>query len=153
MDKKIISKFAIDSHLELVEAVRLRLAVLGITEEAISSPLPESTQQAEFFPQLNGEPLTGDDILRRRKIVAHLSEVSSKGNSHFEDFVEEVAYTWFNRILAIRFMEVNDYLPSGTRVLSSTEGKSEPDILVYANDLEQELGGYSKDDHKLIEPA
>ena len=47
----------------------------------------------------------------------------------YEQLIEEVAYTWFNRIIAIRYMEVNEYLPERVNVLSSSTGKVEPDIL------------------------
>ena len=50
--------------------------------------------------------------------------------------IEEVAYTWFNRLIAIRFMEVNDYLPSHIRVLSSESGKLEPDLVTTPFDAE-----------------
>ncbi|WP_235806765.1 BREX-1 system adenine-specific DNA-methyltransferase PglX, partial [Companilactobacillus alimentarius] len=71
----------------------------------------------------------------------------------FNDLVEEVAYTWFNRIVAIRFMEVNDYLPSRTRVLSSTQNRNEPDIMIDPLSLEDDLGAFSDDDRQLISDA
>lgn len=60
--------------------------------------------------------------------------------------MEEVAYTWFNRLIAIRFMEVNDYLPSRVRVLSSnSQGKSEPDIVTTPDDTDMEFSAYEQD--------
>lgn len=67
----------------------------------------------------------------RKKLVDKIAE---RG---FDTVVEEVAYTWFNRICAIRFMEVNDYLPSRVRVLSSEkDGKNEPDLVTMAPDVD-----------------
>ena len=71
----------------------------------------------------------------------------------YKDFVEEVAYTWFNRIIAIRFMEVNNYLPSRVRVLSSEEGRNEPDIINEAMEISDDLGGYSNQEKELITTA
>ena len=79
-----------------------------------------------------------EDIKKRQSLVR---EINNKG---FNNVVEEVAYTWFNRIIAIRYMEVNDYLPTRTRVLSSEiEGKIEPDIITEALDLDL---NYSEED-------
>lgn len=83
-----------------------------------------------------------EDIEKRESLVR---EIKYKG---FENVIEEVAYTWFNRIIAIRFMEVNDYLPTRTRVLSSElEGKTEPDIITEAFDLDLD---YSDEDREKI---
>ena len=83
-----------------------------------------------------------DDINKRKEII---EDIESKG---FNNFVEEVAYTWFNRIIAIRYMEVNNYLPTKTRVLSSeTEGKIEPDILTDALDIDLD---YTQEEKELI---
>jgi hypothetical protein len=67
--------------------------------------------------------------------------------------VEEASYTWFNRIIALRFMEVNHYLPSRVAVLSSEEGRAEPDILAHALEIEDDLGGFSDEQRDLIQHA
>lgn len=78
---------------------------------------------------------------QRRRLV---SQIESRG---FEAVVEEVAYTWFNRICAIRFMEVNDYLPNRVRVLSSEkEGKMEPDLVTQAPDVDLDLTAQEKEE-------
>ncbi|MCR5021795.1 BREX-1 system adenine-specific DNA-methyltransferase PglX, partial [Ruminococcus sp.] len=74
-------------------------------------------------------------------------EKTSDYKTAYETVVEEIAYTWFNRLIAIRFMEVNDYLPSGVRVLSSESGKREPDIVTQAVEVAEDQGfAISKDD-------
>ena len=73
-----------------------------------------------------------DEAIEQRKSL--VKRINEKG---FDNVIEEVAYTWFNRIIAIRFMEVNDYLPGHVRVLSSEkEGKIEPDIVTMAPDVD-----------------
>ncbi|WP_236900090.1 BREX-1 system adenine-specific DNA-methyltransferase PglX [Companilactobacillus alimentarius] len=81
---------------------------------------------------------------KAKKLVDELNTRAKKSDykTAFNDLVEEVAYTWFNRIVAIRFMEVNDYLPSRTRVLSSTQNRNEPDIMIDPLSLEDDLGGF-----------
>ncbi|MEG3067195.1 MAG: BREX-1 system adenine-specific DNA-methyltransferase PglX [Syntrophaceticus schinkii] len=75
--------------------------------------------------------------MRLKKRASLIARMKEKG---FQEVIEETAYTWFNRIIAIRFMEVNDYLPTGVRVLSSTEeGKAVPDILTNALYLDLDL--------------
>src|SRR5699024_10319715 len=75
-----------------------------------------------------------EEIEQRTHLLNKLS------NTSYEEVIEEVAYTWFNRFIAIRFMEVNDYLPTGIRLLSSIEtGKTEPDALTEVNFLIDEL--------------
>ena len=72
----------------------------------------------------------GSDIKRRTNLVRAIEEQG------FEQVIEETAYTWFNRIIAIRFMEVNDYLPTRVRVLSSETGSNTPDIVTQSLDVD-----------------
>jgi len=125
MDKTAIKKFAVDARRSLIESIKLKAASLGISEKGIATKLEISTPEIEYYKdELNG--ITGKDIEKRQKLVAELKQRAQKNDlaTAFHDLVEEVAYTWFNRIIAIRFMEVNDYLPSRTRVLSSTENRN-----------------------------
>ncbi|WP_332871167.1 BREX-1 system adenine-specific DNA-methyltransferase PglX [Secundilactobacillus angelensis] len=154
MDKRVINKFAVQARRDLILSVTLRLQTLGITENGAVEKNDRSTAQAEYYND-NTTPLEGADIARRAKIVQRLQETAQNSDwkSAYQDLIEEVAYTWFNRIIAIRFMEVNDYLPSGVRVLSSVEGRNEPDIMFYANDIEADIGTYTKAEHELIQRA
>ena len=141
MDKTILKNFAMDSRNKLIEDTIYKLNLLGITENKIQDPIEAEGMQTF---QIGGTTYSiyDDDIRKRDEIIG---EIKSKG---FNSFVEEVAYTWFNRIIAIRYMEVNNYLPTKTRVLSSeTEGKLEPDILTEALDIDL---NYSQNEKELI---
>ncbi|WP_395390586.1 BREX-1 system adenine-specific DNA-methyltransferase PglX [Levilactobacillus lettrarii] len=154
MDKTAIKKFAVDARRSLIESIKLKAASLGISEKGIAPKLAISTSEIEYYKdELNG--ITGKDIEKRQKLVTELKQRAQKNDlaTAFHDLVEEVAYTWFNRIIAIRFMEVNDYLPSRTRVLSSTENRNEPDIMVHALDVADDLGGFSPAEQDLINRA
>ena len=152
MDKTILKNFAVNSRNKLIEDTIYRLSLLGITEDEIQDPIEAKGMQTFQIGGTNFS-IYDDDINKRKEII---EDIESKG---FNNFVEEVAYTWFNRIIAIRYMEVNSYLPTKTRVLSSeTEGKIEPDILTDALDTdlnytqeEKELIFKLKDENKLNE--
>ncbi|WP_341779782.1 BREX-1 system adenine-specific DNA-methyltransferase PglX [Levilactobacillus sp. HBUAS70063] len=154
MDKTAIKKFAVEARRSLIEGIRLKAATLGITKDGIQDKLPISTSDVEYYVDEQGE-ITGHDIVKRQKLVAELKQRTRKNDftTAFNDLVEEVAYTWFNRIIAIRFMEVNDYLPSRIRVLSSTENRNVPDILVNAMDAENALGGFTSTEKAIIARA
>lgn len=156
MDKNKIKKFAINARHHLRDTVEVKLAGLGITADKINNELPISTTDKKYYVDDNeNNTLTGAQIGWRRDIVNELNnrDYDSDPKTAFDDFVEEVAYTWFNRIIALRFMEVNNYLPSRVRVLTSEEGKAEPDIVDEAMEIESDLGGYSDQEKELITNA
>lgn len=156
MDKNKIKKYAINARTELIDAIKVKLATLGIDENKIQDKLSISTPDKEYYVDDNeANALTGAQIGWRKDIVAELNRHGYQEDSKtaYKDFVEEVAYTWFNRIIAIRFMEVNNYLPSRVRVLSSEEGKNEPDIINEAMEISDDLGGYSNQEKELITTA
>lgn len=156
MDKNKIKKYAINARTELINAIKVKLATLGIDENEIQDKLSISTADKEYYVDDNeANALTGAQIGWRKDIVAELNRhgYQEDSNTAYKDFVEEVAYTWFNRIIAIRFMEVNNYLPSRVRVLSSEEGKNEPDIINEAMEISDDLGGYSNQEKELITTA
>ena len=142
MDKNDIKTFAIESRKKLMADVEYQMNILGITPKGINKPTNKAEGMESYT--LNGvENIIYDKQIQQRESL--VKEVQSKG---YENVIEEVAYTWFNRIIAIRYMEVNDYLPTRTRVLSSeTEGKIEPDIITEAFDLDLD---YTDEDKKLI---
>ena len=141
MDKTVLKNFAINSRNKLIEDTIYRLSLLGVTDNEIQDPVEADGIQT-FQIGTTSFSIYDDDIRKRKEI---LKEIDIKG---FNNFVEEVAYTWFNRLIAIRYMEVNNYLPTKTRVLSSEiENKIEPDILTDALDIDLD---YSKEDKELI---
>jgi len=134
MNKTAIKNFAIQARNKLIADISYRAGLMGITTEGISEALPQSTPGTEFYDIGTDTPysISGDAIAQRRKLVEVIrqKERDSDYTTAYKYIIEEVAYTWFNRLIAIRFMEVNDYLPSRTRVLSSIKGRIEPDIIV-----------------------
>lgn len=130
MDKNKIKSFAIWARRNLIAAVSEKANRIGIAENSIEEAI---VVQGGF--QLKGK----EEIfpLSKRDRDALVSQVKEKG---FEQVMEEVAYTWFNRFMGLRYMEVNDYLPSGVRILSSeVEGKKEPDVLTKVSEIIDEL--------------
>lgn len=142
MNKNAIKKFAIEARKKLIDSVTDKAGMLGITEKSCSEPVTRGTD-FEVYQTIAGTEVTLNrrQCEQRRRLV---SQIKSRG---FEAVVEEVAYTWFNRICAIRFMEVNDYLPNRVRVLSSEkEGKMEPDLVTQAPDVDLDLTAQEKEE-------
>ena len=133
MNKTAIKSFAIWARNKLIADISYRAGLMGITEKGIADPLPQSTLDAEFYDIGAAEPylVAGEAIKQRRQLVEVIrdKEKDSDYRTAYQYVMEEVAYTWFNRLIAVRFMEVNDYLPSHLRVLSSESGKVEPDLV------------------------
>ncbi|MBO4458247.1 MAG: BREX-1 system adenine-specific DNA-methyltransferase PglX [Butyrivibrio sp.] len=143
MNKTAIKNFAIWARKKLMSDIKTRLGFVGITEDGVATPLESSTRDIQYFASAGREPLsiTGEDIISRRKLAEQLEQESRIGNykTAFESLVENTASAWFNRLIAIRFMEVNGYLSDGIRMLSSEEsGKQDPDIVSspFDSDLE-----------------
>ncbi|MDT7019847.1 BREX-1 system adenine-specific DNA-methyltransferase PglX [Levilactobacillus namurensis] len=162
MDKTAIKKFAVAARRDLIEQIKLKARAVGITTEGPQEKAATSTHEIEYYQLGNMDEqhaITGKDIVKRQELATELQQRAQKTTmaAAFNDLVEEVAYTWFNRIIAIRFMEVNGYLPSRTRVLSSTLDRNEPDIMVVAmarpDDLNDSLGGFSDAEKRLIDRA
>ncbi|MBY7658678.1 BREX-1 system adenine-specific DNA-methyltransferase PglX [Lactiplantibacillus plantarum] len=152
MDKTAIKNFAIESRRKLIAAIKLQMKVLGITEEQISDKLETSTSEIEYYVD-DRNPITGSNIVKRQKLVVelHERETATDYETAYNELVEEVAYTWFNRLIAIRFMEVNGYLPSRIRVLSSSSGRNEPDIMLRSEaDLVPYLGAFSNEEQAIM---
>ena len=140
MNKTAIKNFAIWARNKLITDIQYRAGLMGITAEGIKNALAQSTPNMEFYDIGTAEPysITGEAIRQRQKLVEILrqKEKDSDYSTAYKYILEEVAYTWFNRLIAIRFMEVNDYLPSHIRVLSSESGKVEPDLVTTPFDAE-----------------
>ncbi|QWI15407.1 BREX-1 system adenine-specific DNA-methyltransferase PglX [Bacillus wiedmannii] len=119
MNKRALKEFAVYARNELREQIALRAQAFGVTSEG-SPVLVTGADYVEINE--NKYPVSYKNSIQKL-----LKEVETKG---YDSVIEEVAYTWFNRLIAIRYMEVHNYLPSKVRVLSSeTKGKVDPDIL------------------------
>ena len=127
MDKNAIKKYAIWARRELIDRVTKRAAVFGVSKDDLSDPNADS---------VNGHLLSDVEKRQRQALIRRIEE---KG---YEQVMEEVAYTWFNRVAALRFMEVNGYLPTHIRVFTDDEGRFRPQILSEAIHLD--LDGLNK---------
>lgn len=130
MNKSALKKFATEARRELLERVELQARKIGITKDLIQTANVESSD-AVF---IDGVHLSHIERKQRNKLIARIEEIG------FERVMDETAYTWFNRFVALRFMEVNEYLPTKVRVLSSSNEESvEPDMMREALSLDLEV--------------
>ena len=134
MDKTAIKNFAIWARVNLMEDIRTRLGLLGITEDGISDPMPASTNEVKYFDIGADHPVSikGKAIHQREQLAEEIRKAGKESNyqSAYRNFIESSAYDWFNRLIAIRYMEVNEYAPLDVRLLSSVEpGKQDPDLV------------------------
>ncbi len=123
MDKNAIKKYAVWARRELIERVSQRAMIFGITAKDTGDPNADS---------VNGHLLSQTEKRQRQALIRNIKD---KG---YEQVMEEVAYTWFNRFAALRFMEVNGYLPSHVRVFTNDAGEFKPQILAEAIRLEMD---------------
>lgn len=163
MDKPAIKKFAVWARNKLIADTKYRAGLVGVTETAVAEPLPQSNESVQFFDVGLPQPyrIEGDAVTQRQRFVAELNKETAKQGSYtaaYQTVVDKVAYTWFNRLIAVRYMEVNDLLPSRTRVLSSADGRAEPQIVTSPFDAvldytpaEQQQIVTLKNDNKLDE--
>ena len=121
MDKNAIKKYAVWAREELIEKVTARAVKYEIVKDKELNPSLDS---------INGEVLSESEKNERKALIKKINE------DGYDQVMEEVAYTWFNRFIAIRFMEVNGYLPSHIRVFSNENGEFRPQILSEAIHLE-----------------
>ena len=121
MDKNAIKKYAVWARKELISRVAQKAQQYGITETEMVDADADS---------VNGRVLSAEEMQQRRALIAQINE---KG---YQQVMEEVAYTWFNRFSALRFMEVNGYLPSHVRVFTDENNAFKPQILAEALHLE-----------------
>ena len=121
MDKNVLKKYAVWARRELIVRVGQRATFYGVTEEDYGDVSAES---------INGRVLSDIEKKQRKALIA---QIRKKG---YEEVIEEVAYTWFNRFLALRFMEVNGYLPDRVKIFTDSDNRFQPQILNEAIDLE-----------------
>lgn len=131
MDKSAIRNFAIEARKMLMKSAETEAGFYGVTKNGCKSPIQKGND-FEVYETIAGTEnrIYGADIKRRENLVKAVETLG------FEQVIEETAYTWFNRIIAIRFMEVNDYLPTRVRVLSSETGSNTPDIVTQSLDVD-----------------
>ena len=123
MNKTAIKNFAVSARVTLIQAVTQKAFEYEVTEGGRNDPMQTS---------VNGQSLTAVERSQRSQLIAHINA------NGFEQTMEEAAYTWFNRFIAMRFMEVNNYLPSHTRIFSDEYGNFKPEVLTDAVNLEIE---------------
>lgn len=123
MDKNAIKKYAVWARRELIARVTQKAEQYEITEKKTTPADADS---------IGGRVLTAAEKKQRQALIAKINQ------DGFEQVMEEVAYTWFNRFTALRFMEVNNYLPSHTRVFTNENGEFKPQILADAIQLDLE---------------
>ena len=123
MDKNAIKKYAVWARNELIARVTQKAGQYEITEKKTTPKDADS---------IGGRLLTEAEKNQRKALI---EKIEADG---FEQVMEEVAYTWFNRFTALRFMEVNNYLPSHTRVFTNESGEFKPQILADAIQLDLE---------------
>ena len=163
MNKTAIKNFATWARNKLIADITYKAGLMGLTATGIADPLPQSTGEMQFFDigTTTPFPISGVELAQRRKLVEIINGKAQQSDyiTAFKNVVEEVAYTWFNRLIAVRFMELGDYLPSRIRVLSSeSPNKSEPDLVTTPfdaglnfNDKEKTQIAQLKLDNKLDE--
>ena len=121
MDKNAIKKYAVWARRELISRVSQRAALYEITDKDYGDASADSVL---------GRVMSAEEKHQRQALIAQIRE---KG---YEQVMEEIAYTWFNRFIALRFMEVNGYLPSRVRVFTDDENNFKPQILTEAINME-----------------
>ena len=121
MDKNAIKKYAVWARRELISRVSQRAALYEITDKDYGDASADSVL---------GRVMSAEEKHQRQALIAQICE---KG---YEQVMEEIAYTWFNRFIALRFMEVNGYLPSRVRVFTDDENNFKPQILTEAINME-----------------
>lgn len=124
MDKNAIKKFAVWARCELIDRVSQKAEQYGITQQGHGDIHTD---------HVNGHLLSRTEQAQRQSLITRIDRAGKDG---YREVMEEVAYTWFNRFIALRFMEVNGYLPSRVRVLTDEENTFKPQILTEAIHLE-----------------
>jgi hypothetical protein len=150
MNKTAIKNFAVWAREKLIADITYKAGLLGITDKEIKSALAQSSKDVQFFDIGTKEPysISGIEIRQREKLAEIINNKAKQSDyaTAYKAVIEEVAYTWFNRLIAVRFMEVNDYLPSRIRVLSSESAtKIEPDLVTTPFETDLEFTPYEKD--------
>ena len=121
MNKNAIQRYAVWARTEMIAQVSQRAYQYEITPEGYGDINAVS---------ISGRLLTDSERKQRQGVIR---QIQAKG---YTQAMEEVAYTWFNRFIALRFMEVNNYLPTHIRVFTDSSGAFKPEILAQALHLD-----------------
>lgn len=153
MNKTALKNFAIYSREKLIKDIEDKARFIGISEEGIVDPLPQSTKDMKVFNIGDNDiyRIDGPDVKKYEKLIHELEKRQEESDykTAYNTLIEEVAYTWFNRIIAIRFMEVNNYMPDRMRILSSgREGVREPEFVTHYRDTDI---GITEDEFKNLD--
>lgn len=133
MNKIALKNFAVESKKELIEKIQIKAMQYGIEKDKIKSSQIQSSDSIV----INGKPLSKEEKQQREKLIDKIKSINDDGGDGYKDVIEEVAYTWFNRFTALRFMEVNDYLPTRVKALSSANPESaEPELIREAGNVD-----------------
>ena len=135
MDKKAIKTFSINARTKLREDIKYKMKLIGILENTILKPSKKySNKEIHDIDEDNPKILFKEGIQQRNNLIKVIEE---KG---YNNVIEDITYTIFNRLIIIRFLEINNYLSTKTRVLSSKKRyKIEPDIITHATDIDLNL--------------
>lgn len=131
MDKKALQSYAVWAKNNLENQIEVSLKTLGINSE---KDIKEARRVGEYTIIDGDSNSYPADLKNKRDSIVRLIQTDG-----YKQVIEEFAYTWFNRIVALRFMEVHDFLPHGFRVLSNRTGGFEPEILKNLNFVKDEL--------------
>ncbi|WP_233272544.1 BREX-1 system adenine-specific DNA-methyltransferase PglX [Vibrio alginolyticus] len=137
MNTNKLKAYAPKARLAFMDAVKKRAAVLGIYENKISEATTQGTDTL-----IEGRIFTRKQGQQRQQLVNRIEALGGSKDG-YNQFINEMAFTWFNRFIAIRFMEVNGYLDHGFRMLSKEEGSEFGqgfEILAHAADVAEDLG-------------
>ncbi|MBS5478662.1 MAG: BREX-1 system adenine-specific DNA-methyltransferase PglX, partial [Coriobacteriia bacterium] len=144
MDTAAIEKYSIWARRALIEGVKRRAWTYRLT--------PENRSGVDAYTTVAGAVLSNEEIAQRCELLRRLDEEpGTSEEERYESFVERQAFSWFNRFVAIRFMEVNDFLPAHTRIFSDASDAFEPQVLREATSLD--LPGLSRQDVLVLKTA
>lgn len=139
LNKTLLKKFATQSRIELKEKVILKASIYGITSDIAEKD--RKTKGVETFEKnenvvinVNNEKrtLSKEESNQRTALIDKIRRINREDRDGFNEVIEEVAYTWFNRFVALRYMEINGYLPSRINILASRDNTNTPEVLTEA---------------------
>ncbi|MBY6930670.1 BREX-1 system adenine-specific DNA-methyltransferase PglX [Clostridium botulinum] len=139
LNKTLLKKFAVDARNELRDKISLKASLYGITKAA-SDKYRETKDEKSFIKNeeividFNNQKrtLSKEEASQRTALIDKIKMINKEGRDGFNEIIEEVSYTWFNRFVALRYMEVNGYLQSRVMVLASRDGSNTPEIITEA---------------------
>ncbi|MCR1973064.1 BREX-1 system adenine-specific DNA-methyltransferase PglX [Clostridium sporogenes] len=142
LNKTLLKKFAADARNELRGKISLKASLYGITKD-ISDKDRENKEKDVFIKnkevviEFNNQKrtLSKEEASQRTALIEKIQKINREGRDGFNEVIEEVAYTWFNRFVALRYMEVNGYLQSNVMVLGSKDGSNTPEIITEAMNI------------------